>query len=364
MQILLTLPWWASLLIVIVLVGIIHLVVGIIYKYHYPKLVKKGQRWLALMVKTLYKPFCLFLWFVGLSVLTSLYANHFFEIGVVVWIQNLLQVGIILAVSWGFYIFATGVEYFLSQKFHFDQTTMNFLSKLTFIAVALFSMLLILPLFGMRIGGLLAFGGIGAIIVGFAAKEALANVLGGFLVAVDRPFRIGDWIYSVDGSMEGYVEQIGWRLTMIRTFEKRLLYIPNSLFTSLCFVNATQMTHRRIQTTIGIRFQDIDKIPNLIKEIRSYVTTHGGVDHNQFNYVHINNLGILGCEVLIRAYTKTVEQQEYLHVQEEILLNILQIIKKHDAEITFPTTTTKLSFEGAFGKPNELIREFLDKKMK
>lgn len=364
MHFLMTIPWWASILIVGSIVVFIHLTVGMIYRFGYPKLMKKGQHWLALFLKTLYKPFCLYLWFAGLSIVTSLYANYFFEIGIVNWINTFLRVGIIFALGWGFYIFATGVEGFLAKRFHYDRTTMNFLSKLTFIVVAIFSGLLILPLFGIQIGGLLAFGGISGIIVGFAAKEALANVLGGFLIAMDRPFRIGDWIYSVDGSMEGYVEQIGWRLTMIRTFEKRVLYIPNSLFTTLCLVNATQMTNRRIQLTIGIRFQDADKFPAMIREIRSYVVGHEGVDREHVNYVHLNHLGSLGLEILIRAYTKTVHLEEFMQVQEEILLHILSIIKKHDTEITYPTSTTNLTVEGPFGNPSETIRELLDLKRK
>jgi len=192
----------------------------------------------------------------------------------------------------------------------------------------------------------------------------LANVMGGFLIAMDKPFRIGDWIYSIDGSIEGVVEHIGWRLTMLRTFEKRPLYIPNSLFTSLSFTNATQMTNRRIQTTIGVRFQDEEKLPVIIEELRSYITNHDEIDKELLNLVHLNKLGTLGFEVLIRAYTKTVSLAEYLKVQEEVLFTIIQIIKKHNAEITYPTSTTNLTLDGAFGNLNGIVKDKLDLKLK
>jgi len=76
---------------------------------------------------------------------------------------------------------------------------------------------------GYSISGVLAFGGIGGIAVGFAARDLLANFFGGFMIYMDRPFDVGDWIRSPDQEIEGTVEKIGWRLTTIRTFDKRPL---------------------------------------------------------------------------------------------------------------------------------------------
>ena len=99
---------------------------------------------------------------------------------------------------------------------------------------------------GYSISGVLAFGGIGGIAVGFAAKDLLANFFGGLMIYLDRPFSVGDWIRSPDKNIEGTVEEIGWRLTRIRTFDKRPLYVPNSTFTQISVENPSRMLNRRI----------------------------------------------------------------------------------------------------------------------
>ena len=100
------------------------------------------------------------------------------------------------------------------------------LAKLGYIVVGITGLLTLLQTLGLSISGLMAFGGMGGIAVGFAAKDILANFFGGLFIYTDRPFSVGDWIRSPDRDIEGTVEKIGWRVTRIRTFDKRPLYIP------------------------------------------------------------------------------------------------------------------------------------------
>ena len=86
---------------------------------------------------------------------------------------------------------------------------------------------------GFSVSGVMAFGGIGGIAIGFAAKDLLANFFGALTIYLDRPFSEGDWIRSPDREIEGIVENIGWRLTVIRSFDKRPIYVPNSVFASI-----------------------------------------------------------------------------------------------------------------------------------
>ena len=110
-----------------------------------------------------------------------------------------------------------------------DPTTVKAVAKLLRASVIITALLIAMQLFGYSISGLLAFGGIGGIAVGFAAKDLLANFFGGLMIYLDRPFSVGDWVRSPDKEIEGTVEDVGWRLTRIRTFDKRPLYIPLSL---------------------------------------------------------------------------------------------------------------------------------------
>ena len=94
-----------------------------------------------------------------------------------------------------------------------DATTVRAVGKLLRAAVIITAVLIAMQLFGYSISGLLAFGGIGGIAMGFAAKDLLANFFGGLMIYLDRPFSVGDWVRSPDKEIEGTVEDIGWRLT-------------------------------------------------------------------------------------------------------------------------------------------------------
>ncbi|HAH80902.1 MAG TPA: mechanosensitive ion channel protein MscS, partial [Gammaproteobacteria bacterium] len=126
-----------------------------------------------------------------------------------------------------------------------DQTTASAVGKLLRATVAITGTLLVLQAFGVSVSGVLAFGGIGGIAIGFAARDLLANFFGALMIFLDRPFSVGDWVRSPDRDIEGTVEDIGWRLTRIRTFDKRPLYLPNSIFSSLAVENPSRMNSRR-----------------------------------------------------------------------------------------------------------------------
>ncbi len=201
------------------------------------------------------------------------------------------------------------------------------------------SLLVALQTVGVSISAVLAFGGIGGIAIGFAAKDILANFLGGFTVYFDRPFTEGDWIRSPDREIEGIVEHIGWRHTRIRTLDKRPLYVPNSLFTTITIENPSRMSHRKIKETIGVRYSDFDQLEVILAEIREMLNAHPEVDTRQTILVHLNQFGSSSLDILVSAYTKTTQLQAFMAIKEDVLMKIHAIITSHNAEIAFPTTT-------------------------
>ena len=138
------------------------------------------------------------------------------------------------------------------------------MARLLRLSVLITAGLVILQTLGISVTGVVAFGGIGGIAIGFAAQDLLANFFGGLIVYLDRPFSVGDWIRSPDREIEGTVEDIGWRVTVIRTFDKRPLYIPNSIFTTISVENPSRMLNRRIYETIGLRYRDSGKVREII----------------------------------------------------------------------------------------------------
>ena len=102
-----------------------------------------------------------------------------------------------------------------------DETTIRAVGRVLRITVIVTATLVGLDTLGVNIAGLMAAGGIGGLAIGLAAKDMIANFFGGLTVFIDRPFSIGDWIVLKDHGIEGVVENIGWRQTTIRKFDRR-----------------------------------------------------------------------------------------------------------------------------------------------
>ena len=134
-----------------------------------------------------------------------------------------------------------------------DRTTISIIFKMLRLSVVILTMLVVFQTLGVSISGIIAFGGVGGAAVAFAAKDLLSNFFGGLMVFLDKPFSVGDWVRSPDQNIEGTVENIGWRVTRIRTFDKRPLYVPNSIFAQISIENPQRMSHRRLYETIGVR---------------------------------------------------------------------------------------------------------------
>ena len=154
-----------------------------------------------------------------------------------------------------------------------DRSTVDALSKVSRIVVVVVTALAVMQTLGFSVSGLLAFGGMGGIAVGFAAKDLLANFFGGLMIHLDRPFNVGEMVRSPDKQIEGTVEHIGWRQTRIRSTNMTLIYVPNALFTANVVENPSRMSHRRIRETIGLRYDDLSKISAIIEDVKTMLKT-------------------------------------------------------------------------------------------
>ncbi|MEQ3723813.1 mechanosensitive ion channel family protein [Alcanivorax sp.] len=224
-----------------------------------------------------------------------------------------------------------------------DQSTAAAIAKLLRVSVIITSLLIILQTMGYSISGVLAFGGIGGMAVAFAAKDLLANFFGGMMVYLDKPFRVGDWVRSPDRSIEGSVEDIGWRLTRIRTFDQRPLYIPNAMFTSIVLENPSRMFNRRINEKIGIRYDDWQKMPGIVADVRTMLVDHEDLEtENRTLIVNFDSYGASHLEFFIYTFTKTTQWVQYHEIKQDVLMKIMNIVHEHGAEFAFPTRTLHL----------------------
>ena len=220
-----------------------------------------------------------------------------------------------------------------------DITTVDAITKLVRLSVIITAALVILQTLGFSISGVLAFGGVGGIAIGFAARDLLANFFGGLMIYLDRPFSVGDWVRSPDRNIEGTVEKIGWRLTVIRTFDKRPLYIPNNIFANIAVENPSRMTNRRIKETIGIRYDDVGKMSDVVRDVEDMLRSHPDIDTDQTLMVNFDSFGPSSVDFFIYTFTKTTVWTEFHDIKQDVLLKISNIIEGHGAEIAYPTST-------------------------
>ena len=291
------------------------------------------------------------MWILGLSIAVHIVAIHSDSV-VFQSVSAIRNVGIVLMLTWFLQRFirsyvALFIDSKLSAEEPVDTTLVHGLGKLLRGAVAITATLIVLQNLGVNIGGLLAFGGVGGIAIGLAAQDVFKNMFGGFTIYFDRPFSVGDWIRSPDRDIEGIVEHIGWRVTAIRTFNKRLLYVPNSVFTTIALENPSRMSHRRIYENIGVRYSDIASLPKILDEVKAYLRQNMDIDQNQTLMVNLDEFADSSVNFFIYVLTHTTNWSEYHQVKEKVLFEINEIIERNNSEIAFPTRTLHINNEVA-----------------
>ncbi|KPK37971.1 MAG: mechanosensitive ion channel protein MscS [Gammaproteobacteria bacterium SG8_47] len=299
--------------------------------------------WDDAVLEAVRAPLSLLIWLLGLTFAADIVAQRA-EATVFDLIRPVREVGVIAAVAWALIRFINNVEANVIERRDamgrpVDRTTADAVAKLLRVSVLITAGLVVLQTLGFSVSGVLAFGGIGGLAVGLAAKDLLANFFGGLMVYLDRPFSVGDWVRSPDRDIEGTVEKIGWRLTCIRTFDKRPLYVPNATFTSIAVENPSRMSHRRIYETIGIRYDDAAKMGGIVAAVKQMLLEHPDIDQQQTLIVNFNSFAPSSLDFFVYTFTRTTNWVRYHDVKQDVLLRIYAIIAEHGAEVAFPTST-------------------------
>jgi MscS family membrane protein len=331
--------WMANVFIVVFITLLVDFIVKGVLKIVQSRLSKTKTLWDDVLVYSIRPPLSVFVWVLG--------GTYVLEILKVATISVFRELGLILVICWAAVRFIKQVEERVLHNSEqvgdkIDRTTADAIAQLLRLSVIITGGLVGLQTMGVNISAILAFGGIGGIAVGFAAKDLLSNFFGGLMVYLDRPFAVGDWVRSPDRNIEGTVERIGWRLTIIRTFDKRPLYIPNSVFATIVVENPSRMLNRRIYETIGVRYQDAGVLEAIIADVKEMLCEHSEIDQEQTMIVNFNAFAPSSLDFFVYTFTKTTNWIKYHEVKQDVLFKINHIIEKHGAEIAFPTSTVHL----------------------
>jgi MscS family membrane protein len=340
---------WAIMVFLIVLVALLLDFLQRRFLVRFEKIVARTTNlWDDAIFKAARRPFSLLVWLIGITLAAQLIPVR--EEGGLLnadLIIRIRQIGILFAIAWFLYAVVSNIESNIIEKARrddrkIDQTTINALGRVVRIAIVVTAALVGLDTLGFNIAGLMAAGGIGGLAIGLASKDMLANFFGGVTVYIDRPFGIGDWILLKEKGIEGVVEDIGWRQTTIRKFDKRPVYVPNAIFTTASVENPSRMTHRRIYETIGLRYKDIAQMEAITDAVREMLLKHSEIDEQQTLMVQFNAFNQSSVDFFIYCMTHTVNWQRYHEVKQDVLLQISGIVQANGSAIAYPTRTLDL----------------------
>ena len=335
--------WIVKFLVIIFIIIVINITTRLFLGSLRKQFKKTNNIWDDCIINSIYRPFTILVWILGVVFTLEAFNNDLkiFNISND-FLIDLKRAGIIFVIA----LFLSNlsknfqqaiVANNVSNNIDVDEATYEAIAKIIRLSIIITSGLIILQTFGFSISGVLAFGGIGGVAVGFAAKDMLANFFGGLMIYLERPFRKGDWIRSPDREIEGTVENIGWRQTSIRNFRKNVIYIPNSVFMNIIVENPSRMTHRRIREVIGLRYKDMPKMVAIVNDVKKMILNHNNIDHAQTTIVNFDSYNDSSIDFFIITYANTTEWVKYHEIKQDVLIKIGKIIENNNAEIAFPT---------------------------
>ena len=195
----------------------------------------------------------------------------------------------------------------------------------------------VLELWGIKIGPIIAGLGLFGVAVALGAQDLFKNLISGILVLVEKRFRIGDWI-KVEGVIEGVVENIGFRSTVIRKFDKSLAIIPNFQFAENAVINNTRKTNWAISWIITLQYDTtIDQLKTIRDEIEDHINKGDDYDQSVGVAVRIDKFSDSSIDMYVRCFTKTNSWTNYLQVKENLALEIKKIVEVKGAAFAFPS---------------------------
>lgn len=242
---------------------------------------------------------------------------------------------VVAFVAWGFYNLTASMPFTgLGEKLRIDQALIDFLLKFLRLMIVVFAALMIIQQWGFDVNGFIAGLGLGGLAFALAAKDAVANIFGGIVLILDKPFTVGDWIFSP--SVEGTVEEISFRSTKIRTFAQALVTMPNSVLANEPITNWTRMGKRRVYFRLAVtQVTPRERLKKCIERIKTVLEVHPGV-HRETTYVCFDQFNESSLDILIYFFTVTTRFGDFLQVKEDVNFKIMAILEEEGVSIAPP----------------------------
>ncbi len=207
------------------------------------------------------------------------------------------------------------------------------------IIIIVLGIVAVLELWGIKVGPVIAGLGLFGVAVALGAQDLFKNLISGIMILMEKRFTIGD-VILVSNEVEGVVEQIGFRSTLVRRFDSTPVMIPNYKFAEQSVTNYSRRHHRRIRWLIGLEYKTSinqlkkirDAITQLIKDKNDFAK-----NENSGFFVRIDSFSDSSIDMLVQVFTVTNDWSEFLKIKEELAVSIIEIVETNNAGFAFPS---------------------------
>ncbi len=253
--------------------------------------------------------------------------------------ESLLRTLIVIAIFWGLSRALRPIRHAArSLEKLLSPMLVSWLFKVINTAVVLVGGAIVLETWGIAVAPLLAgFGLLGAA-VALGAQDVFKNLIAGITVIAEKRFQPGEWI-KVDGVVEGTIEDIGFRSTKVRRFDKAPVHVPNAQLSDAAVTNFSRMTHRRIYWMVGVEYRTTTEQLKIIRdEIMEYLSKNDDFDKDVTTFVRIDSFGASSIDIMIYCFTKTTDWGTWLAIKEEFAFKVKEIVEeKAGTSFAFPS---------------------------
>jgi len=255
-------------------------------------------------------------------------------------VDNLNRSLITILIFWSIHQIVEPVSFLVKQIENLlSKDLLNWILKAFKIIIFILGTAAVLDIWGIKIGPVIAGLGLFGVAVALGAQDLFKNLISGILVLVEKRFKVGDWIY-VEGIIEGTVEKIGFRSTVIRKFDKSLAIIPNFQFAEKAVVNNSETTNRRIDWLIGLEYRSTaDQLTKCRDEIEKHILASSDfyVSEDTQLIVKLNQFSASSIDIRVRCFTKSNQYRDWLDAKDRLIIAIKAIVEKNGASFAFPS---------------------------
>ena len=222
-----------------------------------------------------------------------------------------------------------------------DDTATKMLVRVIKFVIYIIAGFMIIADLGYDLSGLITGLGLGSVVLTLAAQDTIKNLLGGLMIFLDKPFKVGDYIKF--STYEGTVEDITFRSTRLRTLEHSIAQVPNSEIVNSTVINYSKIEKRRYELNLGVVLNtELNKLIELKTQILEYLNNDDNVIPDSAN-VFFKDIGTSEYKISIFCYTNTADYTEYLNIREKLNYNIMDIVNKNHIELAYETQTVHIS---------------------